>query len=769
MSKKALNGLLIAFIGSLAIYAVIKYDMLNFSLLKLLSFGAEETNKSIEKMCSKSSQDLVEFYRNQGPDYKFTIEERGDGLFKDITKNVYNGEKVNWFASLKDFFSGNGSLIFLLILLVSLVILWIPYMCCVCCKNCLCFPDSLKLKYKLFTIICIVLCLIILIICFIGYTENSSIIHGIFGFGCSLLKLTYHVINGDDYKVKPYWSGIEPILSKFNMTRENITKLAALVNDINTNVQNIRGIVEEFSTKINVDYENKKDHTIPNPEPGEEDEIVPGYIDLYGPPDTNTTTLGVINEELSIYNTLIVNVFGEIINTINLSPDTLKALDDGLDTVVKGLGDSLNTLDSKIAVVLDNVDESLEYIDEAGRTVMNVLFTINIALVIAITVSLVLILFFKKGHCLLCTSWCLLYNFMISTLGIAILFLLIGIFLQNLSVGVLGFLENIKKDDSSTVADVLDCCFNGDGLLYKRDSIFPKDFNIGIIEKIYDIESALNDQIVAMKNCHFQSIILANNQYQDFKNNATVYVEPLKNALENVNKYTDVDATDTKVDPSTSIKDKWVLNKNDCKDYNYISPDKNNLLTETIKECLVITEWTPAKIEKRYENTKSTEPSTSISEVTKNYCESIVGCVNGLNENVDGMIEDNVAYNSSFDQIRENSIQILDHVINYIRPLREDFNQIVGGGSIFEIVNCNFMKRDFNKLFEVIYTEFGSSFKSTATILLIICIFQVLMTFVILVVVDGLKYIRTQSNDFTQDKGGQQKLLEISEQPLTSD
>ena len=767
MSKKALNGLLIAFIGSLAIYAVIKYDMLNFSLLKLLSFGAEETNKSIEHMCSKSSQDLVDFYRNQGPDYKFTIEEEGDDSFVEISKKVYNGEQVEWFSSIKNFFSSNGSLIFLLILLNALVILWIPYMCCVCCKNCLCCPDVLKLKYKLFTIICIVLCLIILIICFIGYTENSSIVHGIFGFGCSLLKLTYHVINGDDYKVKPYWSGVESIISKFNMTRENITKLAKLVNDIDTNVQNIKVIISDFSEEINDDYEDKKDHKIPNPEP-DEDEITPDYINLYGPPDTNATTLGVINEELIIYDALIVKVFGEIIDTINLSPDTLQALDNGLDTVVKGLGNSLKTLDSKVGVVIDNIDESLDYIDNAGRAAMNVLFTINIVLVIAITVSLALILFFKKGHCLLCTSWCLLYNFMIATLGIAILFLLIGIFLQNVSVGVLGFLENIKKDDSSTVADVLDCCFNGDGLLYKRNSIFPKDFNIAIIEKIYDIESALSDQIEAIKKMNSQSIILANNQYQDFKNNATAYIESLKNALENVHKYIDVDATDSKVDPSTSIKDIWVLNKNDCKDYNYISPDKTNLLTATVKECLVITEWTPNEIENRYKGTESTE-GTTISDLTKNYCKSIVDCVNGHNEFVDGLIEDNGKYNSSFGEIKDNSIQILDHVINFIRPLREDFNQIVGGGSIFEIVNCNFMKRDFNKLFEVIYTEFGSSFKSTATILLVICIFQVLMTLVILIVVDGLKSKDNQGNVYTQESGGQQKLLDISPQPLTGD
>ena len=768
MSKKALNGLLIAFIGSLAIYAVIKYDMLNFSLLKLLSFGAEETNKSIEKMCDKSSQDLVDFYRNQGPDYKFTIKEEGNLDFNTISKQLFSGEQVNWLTHIKESFFGNGSLIFLLILLIALVILWIPYICCVCCKLCLCFPECLTKKYKLFTIICIVLCLVTLIICFIGYTENSSIVHGIFGFGCSFLKLYYHIIYGDEYKVQPYWSGITPIISTLNMTRENITKFATLVSDVNENVRIIRNTVEKFSTNLTTDYENKKEHTIPNPEP-EGADFVPEYIDLYGPPEANTTTLGVIKQELDIFDRLASNIFTQILDTVSLSSETIEAMDNGLNSVVRSLDDSLNSLDNKIAKAIDTVDDSLVYVDNIGRTAMNVIFSINIALVIAITVSLVLILFFKKGHCLLCTSWCLLYIFMIFTLSIGIVFLLIGIFLQNLSLGVLGFLENIKKleTEPSTVIDVVDCCFNGDGLLYNKSSIIPTDFNISIIEKIYDIESVLDDQIKTLNDYNFYSIIFTYNQYQDFKNNATHYISPLNDALESVHKYIDVDATESKVDPTTSIKDIWVLNKNDCQDYNYTSPDENNLLTETLKNCLVITEWTSEKIETRYENIQSTDPSITISDVTKKYCESINGCINGHNENVDNMIADNVIYNSSFDIIRNNSIQILDHVINFIRPLRENYSEIVGGNSILEILNCNFMKRDFNKLFEVIYKEFGRSFKSTAEILLIICIFQVIMTYIMLLVIDGLRH-KYEGNGNIQVSGGDKKLSldNITEQPL---
>ena len=74
-----------------------------------------------------------------------------------------------------------------------------------------------------------------------------------------------------------------------------------------------------------------------------------------------------------------------------------------------------------------------------------------------------------------------------------------------------------------------------------------------------------------------------------------------------------------------------------------------------------------------------------------------------------------------------------------MKPFREGYKEIVGDGSIFEILNCGFLKRDFNKLFEELYVEFGSSFRSTSDLLLTICVFEFIMTLLMLFIVASLK------------------------------
>jgi len=55
--------------------------------------------------------------------------------------------------------------------------------------------------------------------CVIGYTKNKNIIEGIYGLGCSVLKLEDHIVHGDEYvKQKPYWIGITPLVDKLTST-----------------------------------------------------------------------------------------------------------------------------------------------------------------------------------------------------------------------------------------------------------------------------------------------------------------------------------------------------------------------------------------------------------------------------------------------------------------------------------------------------------------------------------------------------------------------
>ena len=94
---------------------------------------------------------------------------------------------------------------------------------------------------------------------------------------------------------------------------------------------------------------------------------------------------------------------------------------------------------------------------------------------------------------------------------------------------------------------------------------------------------------------------------------------------------------------------------------------------------------------------------------------------------------------------------MLTNILNLVKPFRESFRDIVGDGNIFDILNCSFLKRDFNKLMQVLYEEFGSTFRKTSDLFFIICIFQIFMTLFILVIIADFKY----NQEFSKEKSNE--------------
>jgi hypothetical protein len=118
----------------------------------------------------------------------------------------------------------------------------------------------------------------------------------------------------------------------------------------------------------------------------------------------------------------------------------------------------LNEIDKVIGVNIDKATDYFVKVDNYGRVGMNSIFSINIFWIIAIIISLIVIFVFESGHGLLCCSWCCLYLTMIFSLFVGLVFLFIGAFLQNLSLGVLGFIEDISQSKSSgPFAEIIDC------------------------------------------------------------------------------------------------------------------------------------------------------------------------------------------------------------------------------------------------------------------------------------------------------------------------
>ena len=123
-----------------------------------------------------------------------------------------------------------------------------------------------------------------------------------------------------------------------------------------------------------------------------------------------------------------------------------------------------------------------------------------------------------------------------------------------------------------------------------------------------------------------------------------------------------------------------------------------------------------------------------------------------------------------FHQMRNSSIDALNSVLGVVKPFRESFREIVGEGSIFNILNCNFFKRDFNKLLEELYVEFGSAFRSTSDILLSICAFEVVMTLLTLIIITNLikKKDKSGENDDNEDSELMRGLTDIKEEEIVS-
>jgi hypothetical protein len=356
---------------------------------------------------------------------------------------------------------------------------------------------------------------------------------------------------------------------------------------------------------------------------------------------------------------------------------------------------------------------------------------------------------------------------MLLSLVLGALFLILGLFVQNLSSGVNHYIKNI--DDSDNVAlNILNVCLNKDGLL-THSSIFPEDFNVSVIDNIYSLEKVINIIIDNLKMYNFTSISITENQYKDFMKRPKHYIPQLKTSLNNIRKYIDLSSNDSHVSNETPIYDEWEINKEDCEEgYKYMPYSNNTKENSTGKLCLVIEEWNLDDIKERYKNIKLNNESIDINEIIESYFTSINKCISSNDELISDIEKNNTKFNESFIIIKNNSIEALNSILGVVQPFRESFREIVGEGSIFNILNCNFFKRDFNKLLEELYDEFGTAFRSTSDILFSICAFEVIMTLLTLIIIASLIKKKDKSGEAEDNEDNElmKGLTDINEEKI---
>ena len=66
-------------------------------------------------------------------------------------------------------------------------------------------------------------------------------------------------------------------------------------------------------------------------------------------------------------------------------------------------------------------------------------------------------------------------------------------------------------------------------------------------------------------------------------------------------------------------------------------------------------------------------------------------------------------------------------------------------------MNCKFVKRDVNKVLEVLYDEFGGTFKTTSNLFLTISVSEVVLTIFVLIIMKSFKVKSTELPDYSRN------------------
>ena len=725
-----------ALVSTILIFSIIKLNIspkekiIDPIIARILA--TKNVREMKDELCDKSSEDLKNFYKEQSSNYTFNPDTE-DKFLNDLILKLANGGSLDISKDeIVDYSKDNSVLVVVIILLVILFLFWIPYIICVCSRRCCCIPDScVENNINSFLIVALVLSVAVDVCCFIGYSQNNDILHGIFGLGCSALKIEQHLVDGDENtKEIPHWMGLNLITESLSKTEEqlkNISQKSQLIQDKKSKIE--IEIFPEIESNLTHEYDNMKLKEISSPKPSG-GKLKPSYIKNYGPYDNSGTNLYFIYEESKVYKDESIKLLSNIIDVIALNDEKLKEAKDGLGSVSEKLKNAVTKIDDAITSTIGDYYNYFDDVDTYVRKIMNILFSLNLAIAVFFGVSIIFLLCCKCGGVFVCISWFFIYIFMLFSMLLGCVLGVVSAFIKGASSATKYLIQdNIKKINFGEI-DVLDSCLNGNGSLSNIGSI-KINFDSSIIDNIYNLENNITWVINYIDEHKFETIKESQEKYEFLKKEPHVVTEELENTLVSINNV---------VGPHG---DRWNITKEDCgNDYYPLPNSLRNLLEEDGKNCLAIKEWNENAIRNRYPD--------GIKDQVANYFNSIKKFIEENNELLEQLEDKNRGFESLLNNMKEHEKEILYDVRDTIKPLRELFEQYINGDSIFDIMNCRFVKRDVNKVIEVLYDEFGGPFKTTSNLFIAISVAEILLTLFVLIIMKGLRLQSTTIPDYSK-------------------
>jgi len=409
--------------------------------------GPEMNHEDSDKVCSRGSDSLVEYYKT-GDLAKIDLDEDEiecedkdkdymQALIEIVRKNVggdddnegdeqrlrdLEGEEEDEGGIDKDNIIKYGMrilpmLIFLVIGILS-IFGWIVCCfcnCCNCCCCCCCKKTKCKIPCFIFTYVFYAL---VVAVCVYGLTQSNKIFTGLANTECSLLKLLEQVVDGEIKLTTPRWigiSGINDLLDNLvyqinNLKDKAITNLRNKKTEITDTKSSFKtemdnfdkfcynngDYLEDFTKTFNgislPDYKDKKYVLDIIKQVGHYDDVKKEYTDqtfLYlldmEYSEIAERTDGYVTTSETSFNNILQEKSSNVIESLGKAQETLDKLKKPFDNINNKIG--------------DKISDYAELIDKYGKLVVKLVFGVLMVMNIGLAVFLLLIGLFSMQAC----------------------------------------------------------------------------------------------------------------------------------------------------------------------------------------------------------------------------------------------------------------------------------------------------------------------------------------------------------------------------------
>lgn len=702
----------------------IKKELNNVFLRKL------DFKEDTDLICNKGSDELKEYYKT-GDGEKIGIKA---GKIESKDEPAHVKALINMVSSEGDTMENAKTYalhVKLILALLAITILSLPgwLVCCFCnCCNCCCCCCCKKVGCKVpFYIITVVIYALVAAICVYGLSQSNSIFVGLADTECSLLRFTGEVLDGETKETRPKWIGINGIQKLFGDTKDEIDRIQNNADEglddakdaIDVARKNFESSMVDQTANINDPYhkvgsQNYKldiiqlfgecQRTGAGTNVGDID-INPkeNKILLYAWNTEYRTTADQANEYMGIINTNY--------NELKTNSAAMSALDNG----VSSINDIKTTFDGVKDQISGVIVEYSEMIDEYGKLAFKLVFSVLLIIDLAIAAFITLLCFCSFQACQNCCIRCILKSFLhilwnvlalltFFTLLFGSIFTLFGTVGNDL-ISVVEYLvsdKNLNKQgEASLVGDAakyLKKCVNGDGNI--NDELH---LDIDSLENVDLLNTAIVniDRIIAqvrdIKNGNNGKI--AYNTYNNLYTDAINYKSDFKIVGESVTPLQFSDCLDALNQAQTKFE--W---SNSCEGKTPFIECTGSLssVNEGTHTCVDLKGCIANEISNVFNDEKGKNLNTFVTIINK---EKDTSDSRSLAKALDDLDTKYTAFLTA----EEENLLVYRGAISSLTGI---FNNLLGDGNLFSLLNCLFIGRNVKIILKNLGKTLGTNFYS---------------------------------------------------------